>query len=144
MADGEIDTAQLEDRIGYRFTNCALLRRSLTHPSFQGDAGEGNYQRLEFLGDAVLGLVLAEQLFKSLPDKREGALTRCRSMLVKGQQLSKLLGCDQAQVRPRQPLPRQSQHPAGGLVSLPSWKIFYETFEHLYISKNIIRYYMVL
>ena len=92
MADGEIDTAPLEKRIGYTFKEPALLKRSLTHPSFQGEAKEGNYQRLEFLGDAVLGLVLAEQLFKSLPDKREGALTRYRSMLVKGQQLSQLAG----------------------------------------------------
>jgi ribonuclease-3 len=66
------------------------LLRSLTHPSFQGDGDSGNYQRLEFLGDAVLGLVLAEELFVTLPEKQEGALTRRRSMLVKGRQLSQL------------------------------------------------------
>ncbi|MEX0332293.1 MAG: ribonuclease III [Puniceicoccaceae bacterium] len=90
MADGDKDMAPLEERIGYRFADRELLHRSLTHPSHHGESVQGNYQRLEFLGDAVLGLVLAEELFKTQPDKREGALTRCRSMLVKGRQLSKL------------------------------------------------------
>ncbi|MEX0326042.1 MAG: ribonuclease III [Puniceicoccaceae bacterium] len=90
MADGDKDLAPLEERIGYRFVDRALLQRSLTHPSHHGESVQGNYQRLEFLGDAVLGLVLAEELFKTQPDKREGALTRCRSMLVKGRQLSQL------------------------------------------------------
>lgn len=82
--------APLEERIGYRFADRSLLQRSLTHPSHHGESVEGNYQRLEFLGDAVIGLVLAEELFKTQPDKREGALTRYRSMLVKGRQLSQL------------------------------------------------------
>ena len=90
MADGEIDTAPLEELIDYRFKDRSILLRSLTHPSFNGEKELGNYQRLEFLGDAVLGLVLAEELFKSLPGLREGALTRYRSMLVKGGQLSLL------------------------------------------------------
>lgn len=87
MPDGEPDTTQLQERIGYTFANPALLLKSLTHPSYAEDPETGNYQRLEFLGDAVLGLILAEELFKTLPDKREGALTRNRSMLVKGEQL---------------------------------------------------------
>ena len=84
MAQGEIDTQPLEQRIGYQFTDKALLIRSLTHPSYAKSVPDGShYQRLEFLGDAVLGLVLAETLFQQLPEVREGPLTRYRSMLVK-------------------------------------------------------------
>ncbi|MGC9451054.1 MAG: ribonuclease III [Oceanipulchritudo sp.] len=92
MAGTEIRTELLEERIGYAFRDKSLLVRSLTHPSYAKAVPEGgHYQRLEFLGDAVLGLVLAEALFHELPEEREGPLTRYRSMLVKGRQLE-LLG----------------------------------------------------
>jgi ribonuclease-3 len=87
MAEGDPTASSLEACIGYSFADKDLLLRSLTHPSFKGDKGKRNYQRLEFLGDAVLGMVLAEELFKTLPDEQEGTLTRYRSMLVKGKQL---------------------------------------------------------
>jgi ribonuclease-3 len=91
MAEGEIDTQPLEQRIGYHFKDKSLLIRSLTHPSqAKSVPNGGHYQRLEFLGDAVLGLVLAEVLFRELPEEREGPLTRYRSMLVKGSQLEQL------------------------------------------------------
>jgi ribonuclease-3 len=91
MDSGEPDLSQLEERIGYTFTDKSLLVRSLTHPSFTtGCPQEKHNQRLEFLGDAVLGLVLAEALFTEFPDQREGALTHYRSMLVKGRQLYQL------------------------------------------------------
>jgi ribonuclease-3 len=88
MGTGEQDISVLEDRIAYTFADKELLQRSLTHPSFKTPKGKCPHnQRLEFLGDAVLGMVLAEALFADLPDEREGVLTRYRSMLAKGQQL---------------------------------------------------------
>lgn len=82
----------LEARLGYAFRTPGLLQRALTHPSFiqQHPTGGEHNQRLEFLGDAVLGLILAEKLFEILPTTREGVLTRNRSALVKGVQLAAL------------------------------------------------------
>jgi ribonuclease-3 len=82
---------ELESRIGYTFGDPDLLRRSLTHPSLlqENDEKEHN-QRLEFLGDAVLGMVIAELLFSTFPEEREGHLTRARSILVRGRQLASL------------------------------------------------------
>lgn len=91
MADALESCTALEERLGYHFTKREWLERALTHPSHgQESRSIDNNQRLEFLGDAVLGLVLAERLFHELPGEREGALTRFRSMLVKGHQLSQL------------------------------------------------------
>lgn len=78
----------LEARISYAFVHKRYLVRALTHPSHnQLDPRAENNQRLEFLGDAVLGLVLAERLFNEFPDEREGVLTRYRALLVNGEQL---------------------------------------------------------
>ena len=71
--------ALLERRIGYRFGDPGLLTQALTHRSF----GSPHYERLEFLGDCVLGCVVAEQLFRRFPDLPEGKLTRARSSLVR-------------------------------------------------------------
>jgi ribonuclease-3 len=91
MAEALAGPAALEERIGYPFTDKELLQRALTHPSYGQENRQSQHnQRLEFLGDAVLGLVLAEALFAQLPDEREGVLTRFRSMLVKGHQLCQL------------------------------------------------------
>jgi ribonuclease III len=70
-----------EVRIGYRFTDRRLLRRCLTHSSSAETRLDSN-ERLEFLGDAVLGLVICESLFQSYPDLREGQLTQMKSQLV--------------------------------------------------------------
>lgn len=79
----------LQQRLGYEFRDRDLLRLALTHPSHASSIKEGRHnQRLEFLGDAVLGMVLAETLCKLLPEEREGTLTRYRSILVRGRQLS--------------------------------------------------------
>ena len=69
---------RLEGRLGYRFRDRELLARALTHAS----ARDGHNERLEFLGDAVLNLVVAEALFRTLPDKREGRLTELKALLV--------------------------------------------------------------
>ncbi|HTX66210.1 MAG TPA: ribonuclease III [Opitutaceae bacterium] len=91
----------MQQRLGYEFRDPALLRSALTHPSrLQDDpaGGPGN-QRLEFLGDSVLQLVLSEALFQLLPGEREGALSKRRAALSQGRFLSQLardLGLDAA------------------------------------------------
>jgi len=76
--------AQLQERLGYRFANAALLERALTHPSVSADRDHrgGDYERLEFLGDRVLGLVVAEMLFVKFPQEAEGLLARRQAKLV--------------------------------------------------------------
>ncbi len=82
----------LQSRLGYQFRNHALLEEALTHPSYaqQERHRVPHYQRLEFLGDAVLNLILAERLFQDLPGVREGELARARSALGKGELLAAL------------------------------------------------------
>ncbi len=72
---------QCEERIGYHFRDSALLRRSLTHSSGAPSRLDSN-ERLEFLGDAVLGMVICEELFARFPNLREGDLTQQKSQLV--------------------------------------------------------------
>jgi len=75
----------LQRRIGYRFNNPALLRESLTHKSFSNEhTGEPvpHNERLEFLGDAVLDLVVSHRIFNDFPALPEGELTRIRAELV--------------------------------------------------------------
>ena len=74
----------LEERIGYKFRNSLLLAEALTHPSVGHEAQRYHfdYQRLEFLGDAVLQLVITEYLFSSFRIEAEGQLTKLRSRLV--------------------------------------------------------------
>lgn len=75
--------AQLQMRLGYIFIDPSLLERALTHPSYSAEhAGSENNQRLEFLGDAVLQILLSEALFRLFPQDREGALSKHRSLLV--------------------------------------------------------------
>ncbi|GJD88303.1 MULTISPECIES: ribonuclease III [Methylobacterium] len=72
----------LEARIGHSFADRALLERALTHVSKAGGRG-GSYQRLEFLGDRVLGLAVADLLYAALPDADEGELSRRLAGLVR-------------------------------------------------------------
>lgn len=77
--------AELEQLIGYHFHNKELLLQALTHSSFSNEQKilkQKNYERLEFLGDAVLELVSSQYLFEEMPDKSEGDLTKMRSSLV--------------------------------------------------------------
>lgn len=77
--------AAFQERIGHRFGHPSLLERSLTHASVQqDDARAENNQRLEFLGDAVLQLVVSEELHSLFPEEREGELTRRRAILTRG------------------------------------------------------------
>jgi len=78
------DLAQLEERIDYSFVDRSILEAALTHPSLKKEL-EGfafEYQRLEFLGDAVLQLIVAEELYAKYPEKSEGFLSKTRSRLV--------------------------------------------------------------
>ncbi len=86
------DLALLQERIGHVFRDTALLERALTHASWLQDnpGSSGNNQRLEFLGDSVLQLVLTEALFALYPDDREGELTKRRAVLGKGAFLARL------------------------------------------------------
>jgi ribonuclease-3 len=75
----------LEERIGYRFTDAAMLECALTHISaLKGSRNRaGSYQRLEFLGDHVLGLVISDMLFRGFPKADEGELSRRLADLVR-------------------------------------------------------------
>jgi len=79
--------ASLTSLLGHEFALPELLRAALTHRSA---AKQKNNERLEFLGDAVVGLIIAEELFRRFPDAREGELTRLRAMLVNREYLAKL------------------------------------------------------
>jgi ribonuclease-3 len=78
------ELAAFQARLGYAFRDENLLRLALTHPSIAHEANSPiqHNQRLEFLGDAVLGLVLTRQLYEKFPGADEGALTKSRAKLV--------------------------------------------------------------
>ena len=78
---------RLQEKLGYRFRDRTLLTTALTHPSFGSDQHVAHYQRLEFLGDAVLELVVSQYLYQSLPDMPEGTLTRMRAHAVREEAL---------------------------------------------------------
>ncbi len=74
----------LEQRIGYKFRNPLLLAEALTHPSlaYESQRYHFDYQRLEFLGDAVIQLIFTERLYELFPNLPEGRLTKLRTRLV--------------------------------------------------------------
>jgi ribonuclease-3 len=77
-------TTEFANRTGYEFSDADLLFGALTHPSYTGSKAE-DYQRLEFLGDRVLGVVVAEDLYRRFPEAREGDLARQFNYLVRKQ-----------------------------------------------------------
>jgi ribonuclease-3 len=83
----------LQERLGYRFRNPALLVQALTHKSYsneQAGASAPHSERLEFLGDAVLGLAVSSRLYNAFPHLPEGDLTRIRAEVVSERALSAL------------------------------------------------------
>ncbi|MEI7554084.1 ribonuclease III [Candidatus Chlorohelix sp.] len=83
--------ADLEKRLGLEFSNKALLQLALVHRSYLNEKGgtlESN-ERLEFLGDAILGAIVAEHLYLTFPEQSEGGLTDLRSALVRRETLAK-------------------------------------------------------
>ena len=76
---------ELENAIGYRFHNISLLQNALAHSSYANERWHNSLmsnERLEFLGDSILGMVVAEYLYKTFPDRPEGELTRMRADMV--------------------------------------------------------------
>jgi ribonuclease III len=88
-----IDLSSFQQQLGFTFNNQELLEIALVHSSYinekPGIASESN-ERLEFLGDAVLGLIIAQKLFHDLPQSPEGELTRLRSALVQRETLAQI------------------------------------------------------
>lgn len=78
------ELASLEDQLGYHFKDATLLRTALTHRS----AGARNNERMEFLGDAILGYLISSELYQRFPTATEGALSRLRASLVRGDTLA--------------------------------------------------------
>lgn len=74
--------AALEDRLGYTFSDPSLLVEALTHSSYSAEHAAPSYERLEFLGDAILGLVTAQLIFDAYPDAPEGEMTKLRASVV--------------------------------------------------------------
>ena len=77
---------RLQKNIDYSFNNIDLLKQALTHRS----VGKKNNERLEFLGDSVLGSIISRELYQRFPSIDEGQLSRLRSHMVRGQTLAKL------------------------------------------------------
>ncbi len=110
MPDETRDLRLLEEILGYRFRNRRLLERALTHASLEQDHNE----RLEFLGDAILDLVVSHVLFVRYPEAREGELTEGKAMLVSRSTLARVGGrldlgrwiLSSADLRKRGSLPR--------------------------------------
>lgn len=91
-AEREAELHALEQRLGYRFADLALLDRALTHASLANEAaalGRADNEALEFLGDAVVGLVVTDLLHRRDPDGAEGAKSRRRARLVSAPSLSR-------------------------------------------------------
>ena len=90
MADGAVPTA-LEQRLGYRFTDPELLHRAMCHRSWVAESSDQHSnERLEFLGDAVLGWVIADLVFSRFPGLAEGALTDLRKSVVNANALAEV------------------------------------------------------
>ena len=78
-------TGELEKAIGYRFRNTALLENALSHSSYANERYHNSLmsnERLEFLGDSILGMMVADHLYRNFPDRPEGELTRMRADMV--------------------------------------------------------------
>ncbi len=76
---------ELETAIGYRFRNITFLQNALTHSSYANERWHNSLmsnERLEFLGDSILGMLVAEYLYRNFPDRPEGELTRMRADMV--------------------------------------------------------------
>lgn len=86
-----MDVKELQNRIGYVFRDEKLMATALTHSSYANERGKSRIysnERLEFLGDSVLGFVTAEYLFEKYPSRPEGEMTRIRAELVCEQSLA--------------------------------------------------------
>lgn len=83
----KLNNQRLAQQIGYQFKNNELLQLALTHRSV---SHKYNYERLEFLGDSLLGMIIAKHLYDMYPNENEGRLTRMRATLVRQEALGKI------------------------------------------------------
>lgn len=95
MAKTDNSISRFQEILGVRFGNQALLSQALTHSSFANEFGHGDSsirdnERLEFLGDAVLDIVVTDMLYQKYPDVAEGKLTRYRAALVRTESLAQI------------------------------------------------------
>jgi len=90
MPEIDVILRKLEKRLGVTFSDKAVLEQALTHRSIQGqsEASSETNERLEFLGDAVLGLVIGDHLYQKFPDLTEGELTKMKAVIVSEVSLS--------------------------------------------------------
>ena len=87
------DNSKLQELLGVNFKNSALLEEALVHSSYvnENPGSEIKHnERMEFIGDAVLGFIIGEKIYQELPYLNEGQMTKARAMLVKGDTLSGL------------------------------------------------------
>ena len=83
--------SEFEEGISYKFKDKSLLSLALTHPSFhEHDKSKPTNQRLEFLGDSVISLILTTELYNQFPDQDEGRLTQFRASLIRGESLAEM------------------------------------------------------
>lgn len=82
------DISKIEKTINYTFKNKELLLTALSHTSYSNENDVESYQRLEFLGDSILGFIVAKKLFDAYPDKDEGVLSKMRASIVCEESLS--------------------------------------------------------
>ena len=85
-----MDIIDFQKKIGYLFKNPHLLQTAFTHSSYANENETQSYERLEFLGDAILDFIVGEYLFKNYPDMKEGTMSRVRALLVCEKALSEL------------------------------------------------------
>ncbi|WP_343596019.1 ribonuclease III [Acinetobacter sp.] len=83
----KLSSLRLAQQIGYQFKQAELLQLALTHRSV---SHKYNYERLEFLGDSLLGMIIAHYLYHAYPQENEGRLTRMRATLVRQESLGKI------------------------------------------------------
>lgn len=87
LPNNKLNDARLQNRIGHQFQQFDLLKLALTHRSV---SHKHNYERLEFLGDSLLGMIIANYLYHTYPKENEGRLTRMRATLVRQEALGKI------------------------------------------------------
>ena len=80
----------LQERIGHRFANADLLRTALTHSSWANENGGDDYERLEFLGDAVVDAIIARTLYRRFPKANEAILSRQKHRLISAEPLARI------------------------------------------------------
>ncbi|MBR2349195.1 MAG: ribonuclease III [Clostridia bacterium] len=87
----KFDANIIEDIIGYKFQDQRILMEAFTHSSYANENADSSYERLEFLGDSILGMVVSQYLFNRYPDEDEGFLTKAKASIVSGRTLSKAI-----------------------------------------------------